>query len=325
MGLPNSRQGAQKVMLLAGFLLSCMLQFAPAQSQSQLSLTPEPNDPLMGKDVKLSLKGAPQQFTQCQWFRQSHSGRAENIFTHFGEQTQRPLVKGRGHTGRETLKDKCSLYISRLTQSDKGNYTVVIQDQQTGRNYSVSYYLRISNLISIILNPQRPEPGQDLTLTPQNAPREFNFCKWVIHPSSRKEKVLEYSPGGGDQQNPSQDRATLKSDCSLHIRQLDNSDTGNYTVEIESSLKQQQQPGQGTSPQEPEGGDYQIHKGQLYLDVLRQSAHGSQKGRASASLTYSAAVVAGTLFGSLAWADALVPVFSGLFCSLTSLSRKVAP
>ncbi|XP_028598076.2 pregnancy-specific beta-1-glycoprotein 8-like [Podarcis muralis] len=338
MGLPNSRQGARKVMFLAGFLLSCMLQLVPAQFQPQLPLTPEPIDPFLGKDVKLSLRNAPRQFAQCQWFRQSRSGRVENIFTQFG---QRQPEKGPGHTGRETLRDGCSLYIARLTQSDAANYTVVIQldpDQQTGqgqqfvgRNLSESYYLQISNLMSINLNPQRPVQGQDLTLTPQNAPKQLSFCKWVIHPRGGQEKVLEYDPEDTDQQSLSQGRTTLRQDCTLHIRQLDVSDTGNYTVKIESLLNQQQQPGQGTFPREPEIGDFQVHKGQIYLDVLRQSGHdpqkghGSQKGRASASLTYSAAVVAGTLLGSLAWADALMPIFSGLFCSLTSLRRKVIP
>ncbi|XP_033014240.1 carcinoembryonic antigen-related cell adhesion molecule 3-like [Lacerta agilis] len=334
MGLPNSRQGAQKAMLLTGFLLSCMLQLVPAQFQPQLSLTPEPHDPLVGRDVKLSLEGAPRQFVQCQWFRQSRSGRAEQIFTHFG-QSQRQPERGRGHTGRETLRDGCSLYITRLTQSDTGNYTVVMQidqNQQTGqgqqflgRNYSVSYYLHISSLISIILNPQRPVQGQDLTLTPQNAPKQFSFCHWLILSSRGNEKVLEYNPKDRDQQSSSQDRVTLRRDCSLQIRQLDISDTGNYTVRIESPLDQQQQPGQGTFPQEPQEGNIQVHKGQLYIDVLRQSGHDPQKGRAPGSLTYSAAVVAGTVLGSLAWADALTPVFSGLFCSLTSRKRKVVP
>uniref|UniRef100_A0A670IVD3 Immunoglobulin V-set domain-containing protein n=1 Tax=Podarcis muralis TaxID=64176 RepID=A0A670IVD3_PODMU len=79
-----------------------------------------PIEPFLGKDVKLSLRNAPRQFAQCQWFRQSRSGRVENIFTQFG---QRQPEKGPGHTGRETLRDGCSLYIARLTQSDAANYT----------------------------------------------------------------------------------------------------------------------------------------------------------------------------------------------------------
>lgn len=143
-----------------------MLQLVPAQFQPQLSLTPEPIEPFLGKDVKLSLRNAPRQFAQCQWFRQSRSGRVENIFTQFG---QRQPEKGPGHTGRETLRDGCSLYIARLTQSDAANYTVVIQldtDQQTGqgqqfvgRNLSESYYLQISSKYQTARSPPFSKKG----------------------------------------------------------------------------------------------------------------------------------------------------------------------
>ncbi|XP_061452656.1 pregnancy-specific glycoprotein 22-like isoform X1 [Rhineura floridana] len=334
MGLHSSRQGSLKALLLTGFILSCVLQLVPAQRR--LSVMVEPSNPKVGQNITLTLWGSPSSFVQCQWSRETRSGGSGTIAT-YSPQSRDQQRQGSAYSGRETVYRNCSLHITRLTQLDTGNYTVEIeeapvqqpdQEQDTeGKVHRASVYLQVSDYIPIQVTskPLRPSLNQEVTLTPQNVPAQFDLCRWIIQThTNTREKVLLYIPRQTVQQSSPQERKTVREDCSLHIALLAASDTGNYTVQIEVPVNRQQEPWKEIVTQKPERRDSQVYMGHIYLKPLQQSDKEPHKG-GSASLSYSAGVIAGALFGSLAWAGTLRSLFSELFCSFVSLRPKVLP
>uniref|UniRef100_A0A674J768 Ig-like domain-containing protein n=1 Tax=Terrapene triunguis TaxID=2587831 RepID=A0A674J768_9SAUR len=83
-----------------------------------------------------------------------------------------------------------------------------------------------------------PEVGGDVSLAPQNLPQDVLVCSWyrsaTTHESSR---ILTYYPPPAPDQIPGPahtGRETAGPGCTLHIAGLTLSDTGNYTVLIQS-------------------------------------------------------------------------------------------
>uniref|UniRef100_A0A674J1S6 Ig-like domain-containing protein n=1 Tax=Terrapene triunguis TaxID=2587831 RepID=A0A674J1S6_9SAUR len=92
--------------------------------------------------------------------------------------------------------------------------------------------------LPIVLTPRSPEVGGDVSLAPQNLPQDVLVCSWyrsaTTHESSR---ILTYYPPPAPDQIPGPahtGRETAGPGCTLHIAGLTLSDTGNYTVLIQS-------------------------------------------------------------------------------------------
>ncbi|XP_026516736.1 carcinoembryonic antigen-related cell adhesion molecule 3-like [Terrapene carolina triunguis] len=92
--------------------------------------------------------------------------------------------------------------------------------------------------VPIVLTPRSPEVGGDVSLAPQNLPQDVLVCSWyrsaTTHESSR---ILTYYPPPAPDQIPGPahtGRETAGPGCTLHIAGLTLSDTGNYTVLIQS-------------------------------------------------------------------------------------------
>ncbi|XP_061452657.1 carcinoembryonic antigen-related cell adhesion molecule 19-like isoform X2 [Rhineura floridana] len=171
--------------------------------------------------------------------------------------------------------------------------------------------------LSVMVEPSNPKVGQNITLTLWGSPSSFVQCQWSRETrSGGSGTIATYSPQSRDQQRQGSaysGRETVYRNCSLHITRLTQLDTGNYTVEIEEAPVQQ--------PDQEQDTEGKVHRASVYLQVSDKEPH---KG-GSASLSYSAGVIAGALFGSLAWAGTLRSLFSELFCSFVSLRPKVLP
>uniref|UniRef100_A0A674J6X5 Ig-like domain-containing protein n=1 Tax=Terrapene triunguis TaxID=2587831 RepID=A0A674J6X5_9SAUR len=94
--------------------------------------------------------------------------------------------------------------------------------------------------VPIVLTPRSPEVGGDVSLAPQNLPQDVLVCSWyrsaTTHESSR---ILTYYPPPAPDQIPGPahtGRETAGPGCTLHIAGLTLSDTGNYTVLIQTRL-----------------------------------------------------------------------------------------
>ncbi|XP_065276571.1 carcinoembryonic antigen-related cell adhesion molecule 6-like [Emys orbicularis] len=92
--------------------------------------------------------------------------------------------------------------------------------------------------VTIIITPLSPMVGGDVSLAPQNLPQDVLVCSWyrsaTTHESSR---ILTYYPPPAPDQIPGPahtGRETAGPGCTLHIAGLTLSDTGNYTVLIQS-------------------------------------------------------------------------------------------
>ncbi|XP_054854785.1 carcinoembryonic antigen-related cell adhesion molecule 19-like isoform X2 [Eublepharis macularius] len=336
MELPKGRRGSHMVMILSGIILSCVLQLGAAQRR--ISIILEPPKPQEGQDVTLSVQGGPQQLKLCEWSRDIRKGGLETILEYNPNKSPQQR-NGTAFSGRETVRADCSLRITKLRQSDEGNYSVIIEgastrqqppqkpDQEPDEFFEGSVYLQVSVsnqiTITVLSTPQQPNEGQQVTLTPQGIPKKFELCEWFKQGAfGNLRPITSYKPN--DQQNPqstdpgSKGRLSVREDCSLHITQLTTSDSGTYIVQIQVlSDRQQQQPGQETRPQEP--GVPREYRGQVELQVKAVSSKDPQKGghNHSAGLNYSAGVIAGALLGVFAWTDTLTSLFYGLCATLS--------
>ncbi|XP_015277323.1 PREDICTED: carcinoembryonic antigen-related cell adhesion molecule 16-like [Gekko japonicus] len=99
--------------------------------------------------------------------------------------------------------------------------------------------------VSLILEPPRPQVGQNVTIAVRGGPQRFALCEWSREPrNGEPEAILEYIPGSSPQERKGSGhsgRETVRADCSLHIANLRPSDTGNYSIIFEES---DQRPGQ---------------------------------------------------------------------------------
>ncbi|CAM5135529.1 unnamed protein product [Natator depressus] len=92
---------------------------------------------------------------------------------------------------------------------------------------------------TIVLTPPSPAVGGGVSLAPQNPPQDFVVCSWFRSDNTdENSRILTYFPGPPPGQNngPAHTgRETAGPGCALHIAGLRLSDTGNYTVLIQSS------------------------------------------------------------------------------------------
>ncbi|XP_074837319.1 cell adhesion molecule CEACAM6-like isoform X2 [Carettochelys insculpta] len=90
---------------------------------------------------------------------------------------------------------------------------------------------------TIVLTPPSPAVGGTVSLALQDPPQDFVSCSWYRSASTdQSTRILEYFPQTPVQNNGSAHtgRETAGPGCSLHIAGLRLSDTGNYTVSIQS-------------------------------------------------------------------------------------------
>ncbi|KAM6427834.1 uncharacterized protein PHA67_002881 [Liasis olivaceus] len=316
----RNHQGSQKAIFLAGCILCCLLQLVPAQKR--LTVIPKPANPKQGENVLLVLKGVPDQFQTCEWTPPSGNKVTFSPQESSGSKTIKVYS-----VQTITVHQNCSLDIRNLTQSANGNYTVTITADpakkpdtkgETTQTYTGSIVLNITVIIQITVRilPANPSVGQNITLIPGFSPKNIAWCVWSrIIKSGAKEKIYNSESDSKKQQN--QQQKTIQEDCSLHITQLTTNDFGNYIVEMEASSDQDSSPGKGTSVEQ------KFYRGQVVLQARTQDGGtakqqpGQTPTSGSASLKYSAGIIAGALFGSLAWTSTL-SLFSLLFCMFSS-------
>uniref|UniRef100_A0A8C0H634 Immunoglobulin V-set domain-containing protein n=1 Tax=Chelonoidis abingdonii TaxID=106734 RepID=A0A8C0H634_CHEAB len=98
----------------------------------------------------------------------------------------------------------------------------------------------------VTITPASPALGGNVSLAPQNVAQNFTSCNW--HRSTTADetsRILTYFPPPNPVQHngPAHTgRETAGPGCALHIAGLTLSDTGNYTVQVQSRTS----PGLGT-------------------------------------------------------------------------------
>ncbi|CAM5176764.1 unnamed protein product [Eretmochelys imbricata] len=239
----------------ASVLGSC-LQPAPAQTPVTIVLTPP--SPAVGGGVSLAPQNPPQDFVSCIWYRSATTDASSRILTYYPGP---PPVQTNdsAHTGRETAGPGCALHIAGLRLNDTGSYTVDIQSP-TSPGLTTTVHLPVSasvlgsclqpvpaqTPVTIVLTPPSPAVGGGVSLAPQNPPQDLVVCSWYRSATTdASSRILTYYPGPAPVQNNDlahTGRETAGPDCALHIAGLRLSDTGKYTVDIQSRTS----PGLGT-------------------------------------------------------------------------------
>uniref|UniRef100_A0A8C8S4G0 Immunoglobulin V-set domain-containing protein n=1 Tax=Pelusios castaneus TaxID=367368 RepID=A0A8C8S4G0_9SAUR len=91
---------------------------------------------------------------------------------------------------------------------------------------------------SITIAPQSPAVGRNVSLAPQPLPQDWLICKWFRSASTEENRrIFTYYPNTNSAQTngPAHTgRETAGSGCALNIVGLKLSDTGSYTVQVES-------------------------------------------------------------------------------------------
>ncbi|XP_044857585.1 carcinoembryonic antigen-related cell adhesion molecule 5-like isoform X2 [Mauremys mutica] len=100
--------------------------------------------------------------------------------------------------------------------------------------------------VTIVLTPPSPVVGGGVSLAPQPTPQDFVLCYWYRSATPAvNNRILTYLPKPSQQNGPAHTgRETAGPGCVLHIAGLTLSDTGNYTVEIQTETSS----GLGTVP-----------------------------------------------------------------------------
>ncbi|XP_065276045.1 carcinoembryonic antigen-related cell adhesion molecule 3-like [Emys orbicularis] len=92
--------------------------------------------------------------------------------------------------------------------------------------------------VTIVITPQSPVVGGDVSLAPQNPPQGVVSCSWYRSATADPNSLIltYYPPPNPVQQNGSAHtgRETAGPGCALNIVGLTLNDTGNYTVKIQS-------------------------------------------------------------------------------------------
>ncbi|XP_070805919.1 cell adhesion molecule CEACAM3-like [Pituophis catenifer annectens] len=294
----RSHPGSQTALFLAGCILSCLLQLVSAQEN--LTVVSVPEKPIEGQSVLLHAKNIRQGFVRCEWTQPS----GENIV----------LVSDAKFTPPDAsqvvvLHQNCSLTIKNLRSTDRGRYTVKVtlppakQQEPTGPEiYIGSIFLTFCDekQIRIRVEPPNPLVGQNVKMTPGGMPAKNDLCYWKQKTKSGVQKDIHDSGEEPPNKEQNQQQKIKQYGCSLHLNQLTEADSGNYSIYVEVSTDQNSgREGKGTREQ------IMCYRSQTQLIVTRSG---------SASLKYSAGIIAGALLGSLTWTSSLslLPLFFGV-------------
>ncbi|XP_043391459.1 carcinoembryonic antigen-related cell adhesion molecule 16 isoform X1 [Chelonia mydas] len=245
--IPHRPGGPWTGILLAASVLGSCLQPAPAQTPVTIVLTPP--SPAVGGGVSLAPQNPPQDLVSCSWYRSATTDETSRILTYYPGPPP-GQTNGSAHTGRETAGPGCALHIAGLTLNDTGNYTVQILSPTGPRLATVHLPVSASVLgsclqpapaqtpVTIVLTPPSPAVGGGVSLAPQPAPQDFLLCSWYRSDNTDgSSRILNYIPGTSPVQTNGSahtGRETAGPGCALHIAGLTLSDTGNYTVQIQS-------------------------------------------------------------------------------------------
>ncbi|ETE59566.1 hypothetical protein L345_14701, partial [Ophiophagus hannah] len=293
----RSHSGSQTAIFLAGCILSCFLQLVPAQEN--LTVVSVPEHPIQGQSILLNVKENVQEaFEQCEWTQPSG---VKITFRHDTKFTS-------ANTSQVVVHQNCSLTLKNMRPSDQGRYTVKITvlpvKQQEARGqviYIGSIYLTLCDEQQIRINvkPTSPKVGQDVLLTPQGIPGKYDFCQWNQRTKSGVSKEFQDS---GQEPNKQQDQQQkIKQGCSLHLTQLSDTDSGDYSIYVEVL------PGQNSAKEKGNREEMKCYRSQAQLKVTHER-------NGLTSVKYSAGILAVALLGSLTWASSLslVPLLFGV-------------
>ncbi|XP_032083792.1 uncharacterized protein LOC116515717 [Thamnophis elegans] len=284
----------QTAIFLAGCILSCMSQQGPPQEN--LTVVSVPEDAILGKNIILNVQNIRDGFERCEWTAP------------FGAKIDfDPNSKVANTSQVGVVHRNCSLSITNLRSEHRGKYTIKVSfppaKQQGTRDpdiYIGSIFLTFCEQIRINVEPQNPRVGQDVKMTPVGLPDRRDYCEWEQKTQTGIKK-FEDSEEEPNKQKNQQPQVTQK-DCSFHMTQLTLADSGTYSVYSEVYLDQNSaKEGRRTRDQ------MKCYRGQTQLNVQLVSG--------SASVKYSAGIIAAALLGSLTWTISslfLLPLLFGV-------------
>ncbi|XP_015682492.1 uncharacterized protein LOC107297644 [Protobothrops mucrosquamatus] len=293
----RSHRGSQTAFLLAGCILSCLLQLVPAEGN--LTVVSIPEYPIQEQRVLLNVQNVQKEFEQCEWTQPSGKTIIFTRETKFTPANASQIVQ---------VYENCSLSIKNLRLLDKGKYTVKItfpstQQQDTkGREiYIGSIFVTFCDekQLRIRIQPPVSFPGQNATLIAEGIQNKDVFCQWKQITQSGEKDIQDIRQ---DSKKQTQQQKIIPDRCSLHLIRLIPDYSARFSVYVNISSDQQSTREKGTGEQ------VTCYRSQTEFQVRKSG---------SASVKYSAGIIAGALLGSLTWTSSLslLPLLFGVLSS----------
>ncbi|XP_013920345.1 PREDICTED: uncharacterized protein LOC106547644 [Thamnophis sirtalis] len=261
--------------------------------QENLTVVSVPEEAILGKNIILNVQNIRDGFERCEWTPP------------FGPKIDfDPNSKVVDASQVGVVHRNCSLSITNLRSEHRGKYTIKVSvpsaNQQGTRGpdvYIGSIFLTFCEQIRINVEPQNPRVGQNVKMTPVGLPDRRDYCEWE-QKTQNGIKKFEDSEEEPDKQKNQQPQVTPK-DCSFHMTQLTLAHSGTYSVYSEVYLDQNSgKEGRRTKDQ------MKCYRGQTQLKVQVSG---------SASVKYSAGIIAAALLGSLTWTTSSLSLLPLLF------------
>ncbi|XP_026537184.1 pregnancy-specific glycoprotein 22-like isoform X2 [Notechis scutatus] len=291
----QSHSRSQTAIFLAGCILSCLLQMVSAQENLTVASIPE--HPIQGQSILLDVvENIQETFEECEWTQPSGNKIIFARGTKFTPVNTSQVV---------VVHQNCSLTIKNLRPSDQGRYTVKVTVPPTKQQTRDSIYIGSIFLIlcdekqiRIKVQPPSPKAGQDVVMTPQGIPDTYDHCEWNQKTESGVSK--EFQDSGQESNKQENQQQMIQQGCSLHLTQITQAHSGEYSVYVEVFS------GQHSAKEKGNREEMKCYRSQTQLKVVSVSG--------STSVKYSVGIIAGALLGSLTWASSLslVPLLFGM-------------
>ncbi|KAK9394397.1 hypothetical protein NXF25_014925 [Crotalus adamanteus] len=232
----RSHRGSQPAFLLAGCILSCLLQLVPAEGN--LTVVSIPEYPIQDQRVLLNIQNVRKEFQQCEWTQPSGKTIIFSRETKLTPANASQIVQ---------VYENCSLSIKNLRLLDKGKYTVKMifpstqqQDTKGQEIYTGSIFVTFCDekQLRIRIQPPKSLPGQNATLIAEGIQNKDIFCQWKQITLSGEKDIQDIRQ---DSKKPqTQQQKIIPDGCSLHLIRLIPDYSANYSVYVDNIPSDQQ-------------------------------------------------------------------------------------
>ncbi|XP_053123614.1 carcinoembryonic antigen-related cell adhesion molecule 5-like [Hemicordylus capensis] len=238
--------------LLAASILSSCFLLAPAKestkkstkkstSPDEIPVTWEPAKPEVGGTITLQPKANLKHIYCCKWYRgEASTKKVYKILEYYPE--TKITVQSSAYSDREAIEGACVLVITDLILRDSGEYIVKLE--KPGRLKGLGFAkIKVSGTRSdtdfhIACQPSKPSLGDTVTLRPRVSLGGITYCKWYQGPNQEDNNMIalyELETHDKITRKAVYDRGSIEKRCILVIRDLELSDSGEYTMEIKEA------------------------------------------------------------------------------------------
>ncbi|EGW10700.1 Carcinoembryonic antigen-related cell adhesion molecule 5 [Cricetulus griseus] len=202
-----------------------------------------------GRSVLLLIRNPPENMVQFVWFKGMVDSR--NLLAMWNTTDRKPTVWGPAYSGRETLHSDGSLLIRRVTQKDRGLYTLRILRTDTGSEEATAqlqvdtslfmpWHLCTTAHVTVESVPPLVAEGDDILFLVHDLPENLIVFAWFKGLTNSTQDIALYILHNNlSQPGPAHSgRETIYRNGSLLFEKVTRKDTGFYTLKTYNRYRQ---------------------------------------------------------------------------------------